>query len=42
MFSYEICQILKNTYFEEHLRKSASICNKMQPFNLYVGFKKFL
>ena len=26
MFSYEICEIFKNTYFEEHLQKTASIC----------------
>ena len=26
MFSYEICEIFKNTCFEEHLRKTASIC----------------
>ena len=25
MFSNEICEIFKNTYFEEHLRKTASI-----------------
>ena len=26
MLSYEICEIFKNIYFEEHLRKAASIC----------------
>ena len=26
MFSCEICEIFKNIYFEEHLRKIASIC----------------
>ena len=26
MFSYKICEIFKNTYFEERLRKTASIC----------------
>ena len=26
MFSCEICEIFKNIYFEEHLRKTASIC----------------
>ena len=26
MFSYEICEISKNTYFEEHLQNTASIC----------------
>ena len=25
MFYYEICEIFKNPYFEEHLRKTASI-----------------
>ena len=25
MFSYKICEIFKNTYFEERLRKTASI-----------------
>ena len=26
MFSYEIREIFKNTYFEEYLRETASIC----------------
>ena len=26
MLSYEICEFFKNTYFEEHLQKVASIC----------------
>ena len=26
MLSYEICEIFKNAYFEEHLQKTASIC----------------
>ena len=26
MLSYEICEISKITYFEEHLQKTASIC----------------
>ena len=26
MFFYEICQIFKKTYFEEHLQITASIC----------------
>ena len=26
MLSYEICEIFKNTYFEEHLQKAASVC----------------
>ena len=25
MFSYEICEILKNTYFEKLLQKTASV-----------------
>ena len=25
MFSYETCEILKNTYFEKHLQKTASV-----------------
>ena len=25
MFSYEYCEIFKNTYFEEHLQTAASI-----------------
>ena len=28
VFSYEICEIFKNTYFEEHLRMIASKCVK--------------
>ena len=34
MFSFEICEVLKNTYFEEHLRTTASgVCfcyNKLE------------
>ena len=26
MFSYEICEIFKNTHSEKHLRKTASTC----------------
>ena len=26
MFSYKICEIFKNAYFQEHLRKTASTC----------------
>ena len=33
MFSYEICEILKNTYFEEHLRKTTSICFTSKYYN---------
>ena len=33
MFSYGICGILNNTYFEEHLRKSASICFTSKYYN---------
>ena len=32
MFSYEICEIFKNTYFEEHLRKAA-ICFTSKYYN---------
>ena len=28
MFSYEFCQIFKDTYFEEHLRTAASVFSK--------------
>ena len=33
MFSFEICEIFKNTYFEEHLRKAASICFTSKHYN---------
>ena len=33
MLSYEICEIFKNTYFEEHLRKTASICFTSKYYN---------
>ena len=33
MFSYEICEISKNTYFEEHVRKIASICSTSKYYN---------
>ena len=33
MLSHEICEIFKNTYFEEHLRKTASICFTSKYFN---------
>ena len=26
ILSYEICEIFKNTYFEQHLQETASIC----------------
>ena len=35
MFSYEICEIFKNTYFEEHMRKTASICFTLKYYNRY-------
>ena len=31
MFYYEFCEIFKNTYFEEHLRVTASV---IQPVKL--------
>ena len=33
MFSYEICEIFKNTYFDEHIRKIASICFTSKYYN---------
>ena len=33
MISYEICETLKNTYFEEHLRKTVSICFTSKYYN---------
>ena len=33
MFSYEVCEIFKNTYFEEHLQKTASICITSKYYN---------
>ena len=33
MLSYEICEIFKNAYFEEHLRKIASICFTSKYYN---------
>ena len=33
MFSHEIREIFKNTYFEEHLRKIASICFTSKYYN---------
>ena len=35
MFSYKICEIFKNTYFEEHLRKIASTCFTSKYYNKY-------
>ena len=32
MFSSKICEILKNTYFEEHLRMAASVITIDHPF----------
>ena len=34
MLSYEICEIFKNTYFEEHLQKTASICFTSKYYNV--------
>ena len=33
MFPYEICEIFKNTYFEEHLQKTASISFNSKYYN---------
>ena len=33
MFSYEIWEIFKNTYFEEQLRKTKSICLTSKYYN---------
>ena len=33
MFSYEICKNFKNTYFEEHLQKTAYICFTSKYYN---------
>ena len=33
MFSYEISEIFKTTYFEEYLRKAASICFTSKYYN---------
>ena len=33
MFSYEICEIFKNTYFKEQLRKTASISFTSKYYN---------
>ena len=35
MFSYEICEIFMNTYFEEHLRKIAFISFTSKYYNKY-------
>ena len=35
MFSYKFCEIFKNTYFEEHLEKIASICFTSKYYNKY-------
>ena len=35
----EICQILKNTYFEEHLQRAASIVRGGTMINLSNPFK---
>ena len=35
MFSSEICEIFRNTYFEEHLRMTASIGMSEKALNFY-------
>ena len=37
MFSNEFCEIFKNTYFEEQLRKAAS-----DTLNIYIKFSYFM
>ena len=39
MLSCEICEIFKNTYFEEHLRTDASINEKQQETQALLGKK---
>ena len=39
MFSYEICEIFKNIYFEEHLRRTASIYFTSKYYSRYTGGK---
>ena len=37
MLSNEICEIFKNTYFEEHVRKTASICSPQNTITISGG-----
>ena len=39
MFSSEICEIFKNTYFEEHLPTDASINERQQETHALSGKK---
>ena len=39
MFSCEICEIFKNTYFEEHLPTDASINERQQETHALSGKK---
>ena len=39
MFSCEICGIFKNTYFEEHLPKDASVNKRQQETHAMSGKK---
>ena len=39
MFSSEICEIFKNTYFEEHLPADASINERQQETHTLSGKK---
>ena len=41
MFSSEICEIFKNTYFEEHLRTSASLPVTLGNRNDFICFTVF-
>ena len=40
MFSYEICEIFKSTYFEQHLPTDASINEKQQETHALSGKKR--
>ena len=43
VFSSETCEIFKNTYLEEHLRRTASIGGSLLPtFFLFSGYLYFL
>lgn len=38
MFSWEICEILKNTYFEDHLQATASSYSKLLIGNIKTTY----
>ena len=39
MFSFEICETFKNTYFEEHLPADSSINERLQETHALLGKK---